>query len=218
VIDICEMTVPWPQPLLGRVTLHPHSTQPTSFPLDSAQRHHWWPAAPIARVEVAMRKPSLSWQGHGYLDSNWGEEPLESCFACWNWSRSHLGDGSTAVLYEPVETNGDTRLLAWQFHPDGGHSALPVGPVARLPETAVWRIERSSRADAGTAPAVRKTLEDTPFYARTLVDTQILGESTLAVHESLSLDRFRRRWVQRLLPFRMPRRAGSTAAGSGSGD
>jgi carotenoid 1,2-hydratase len=27
-----------------------------------------------------------------------------------------------------------------------------------------------------------------------------------AVHESLSLDRFRSRWVQYLLPYRMPRR------------
>jgi carotenoid 1,2-hydratase len=28
-----------------------------------------------------------------------------------------------------------------------------------------------------------------------------------AVHESLDLDRFSRRWVQLLLPFRLPRRA-----------
>ncbi|HBM14153.1 MAG TPA: carotenoid 1,2-hydratase, partial [Rhodospirillaceae bacterium] len=28
------------------------------------------------------------------------------------------------------------------------------------------------------------------------------------VHESLNLDRFNKRWVQVLLPFRMPRRAG----------
>jgi len=33
----------------------------------------------------------------------------------------------------------------------------------------------------------------------------LLGESVTAMHESLSLDRFRARWVQMLLPFRMPR-------------
>jgi carotenoid 1,2-hydratase len=31
------------------------------------------------------------------------------------------------------------------------------------------------------------------------------GDEVTAIHESLSLDRFRRRWVQMLLPFRMPR-------------
>ena len=31
------------------------------------------------------------------------------------------------------------------------------------------------------------------------------GSDALAVHESLDLDRFSRRWVQCLLPFRMPR-------------
>jgi carotenoid 1,2-hydratase len=29
----------------------------------------------------------------------------------------------------------------------------------------------------------------------------------VAMHESLSLDRFMRPWVQAMLPFRMPRRA-----------
>jgi carotenoid 1,2-hydratase len=218
VIDICEVTVPWPRRIRGRVTLYPQSAQPTAFALDGAGRHRWWPAAPVARVEVSMQKPALSWQGPGYFDCNWGDEPLEDCFTSWNWSRSHLADGSTAVLYEPIETNGDTRLLAWQFHPDGGHSALPVGPVSNLPRTAVWRIERCSRAALQTAPTVIKTLEDTPFYARTLLATELLGESTVAVHESLSLDRFRRRWVQHLLPFRMPRRGRPSGTGSGLDD
>ena len=52
-----------------------------------------------------------------------------------------------------------------------------------------------------------QTLEDGPFYARSLLDTRLLGEPAMAVHESLSLQRFRAPWVQVLLPFRMPRRA-----------
>jgi carotenoid 1,2-hydratase len=37
------------------------------------------------------------------------------------------------------------------------------------------------------------------------VASQLLGQPVVAMHESLSLDRFRSRWVQMLLPFRMPR-------------
>ena len=53
---------------------------------------------------------------------------------------------------------------------------------------------------------MRETLEDSPFYARSVVSASLLGERADAVHESLSLDRFRAGWVRLLLPFRMPRR------------
>jgi carotenoid 1,2-hydratase len=38
-----------------------------------------------------------------------------------------------------------------------------------------------------------------------VIDTQILGRRMKAMHESLSLDRFRNPWVRAMLPFRMPR-------------
>ena len=50
-----------------------------------------------------------------------------------------------------------------------------------------------------------RTLEDAPFYARSLVAAKLLGESVILMHESLSLDRFRMPVVQAMLPFRMPR-------------
>ncbi|MEO0729623.1 MAG: carotenoid 1,2-hydratase, partial [Pseudomonadota bacterium] len=46
---------------------------------------------------------------------------------------------------------------------------------------------------------------DTPFYARSELETHVLGERAPAVHESLSLERFKAAWVKCLLPFRMPR-------------
>ena len=67
-----------------------------------------------------------------------------------------------------------------------------------------WRMARSTRSDDGAASIVR-TLEDSPFYARSAVATRLRGAPVLAMHEALSLDRFSRRWVQTLLPFRMPR-------------
>ena len=75
-----------------------------------------------------------------------------------------------------------------------------------LPATPIWRIGRGTGAERGMA-RVQRTLEDTPFYARSLLATTLLGERVTAVHESLSMLRFRQRWVQVLLPFRMPRRA-----------
>jgi carotenoid 1,2-hydratase len=50
-----------------------------------------------------------------------------------------------------------------------------------------------------------KTLESAPFYARSLISTRMQGQRAFAVHESLSLGRFRSAWVQAMLPFRMPR-------------
>jgi len=52
---------------------------------------------------------------------------------------------------------------------------------------------------------VRRTLTDAPFYARSLLDAQWLGERVDVMHESLSLDRLRSPVVRAMLPFRMPR-------------
>jgi carotenoid 1,2-hydratase len=97
--------------------------------------------------------------------------------------------------------------MALQFGADGSACDIELPPVAAL-RTSGWRIRRATRADAGYSPSVRKTFEDAPFYSRSLLDTRLLGESVAAIHESLSLDRFASRWVQCLLPFRMPRSAG----------
>jgi carotenoid 1,2-hydratase len=64
-----------------------------------------------------------------------------------------------------------------------------------------------TRATRSEGPVeILETFEDAPFYARSLLRGQWRGEQAMAVHESLSLDRFRAPWVQLMLPFRMPRR------------
>ena len=50
-----------------------------------------------------------------------------------------------------------------------------------------------------------RTLEDTPFYTRSLLRLDGAGTGLPMVHESLSMERFDRGWVRCLLPFRMPR-------------
>ncbi len=206
VVDVDEVSVPIPRRVRGRVTLRPGEILGEAFPLDAKARHHWCPVSPLARVEVAFEHPSLSWSGPAYTDSNWGDEPLENGFRGWHWSRSHLADGSSAVLYDVVPRTGDPRSLALRFLPGRKVEAFEPPPAADLP-MGLWRVPRRTRSERDTPPRVVQTLEDTPFYARSLLSAGLLGEPVTAVHESLSLDRFRSRWVKWLLPFRMPRLA-----------
>ena len=203
-VQIEELTAPFPSRLRGTVRVHPAALPGRGFALDAAGRHVWTPISPCARVEVALERPALRWSGAAYFDANAGSEPLEAGFRSWDWSRAGLQRGGTAVLYDAVRRDGSTRLLALRFGPDGSVENFEAPPPVHLPTTG-WRVARGTRADAGHGAAVVETLEDTPFYARSLLRTHLLGERTTAVHESLSLDRFRTRWVQALLPFRMPR-------------
>lgn len=150
-----------------------------------------------------MSQPSLRWHGSGYVDSNWGVEPLEDGFQWWNWSRADLGRG-TAILYDITNRGGSQNSLALISTPTGQIEAFDPPPKIALPPTR-WKIRRETRSDVAQSVGVVKALESAPFYARALISTSLLGHQALAVHESLSLGRFRASWVQALLPFRMPR-------------
>lgn len=200
-VSIDEMSVPIPRRLKGRIRLEPVVSPGVDFAIDGAGRHRWRPIAPRARVSLAFDKPGLSWEGDGYLDSNHGSEPLEAGFRSWHWSRAADGDGAI-VLYDTVRRDGSRGRLALRFAADGAVSPFEPPPECRLPTT-LWRIGRATR---GPGARVVETLEDTPFYARSLVATTIEGRALTTFHESLDCDRFAARWVQTLLPFRMPRR------------
>jgi carotenoid 1,2-hydratase len=202
-VRIDEVGVPLPSRIRGVVRLYPGTTLHHAARLDADGQHRWWPIAPCARVEVALDRPALAWSGAGYLDANAGSVPLERSFRGWNWSRARLRDG-TAVLYDVDRRDTEPLSLALAFDPAGGVVPFTPPPVMRLPGTR-WRVARETRADAGAPVAVVQTLEDTPFYARSLLSTQVLGEPVTAIHESLSLDRFSAAWVRTLLPFRMRR-------------
>ena len=202
-IWIDERTAPWPSRVRGVVRVYPQFITDRVAALDRAGQHRWWPIAPSTRVQLALDEPALRWLGTGYLDSNWGDAPLESAFSHWDWSRAPLQVG-TAVLYDVRRRHGPPLLLALRFAPSGEVEELESPPVANLPRTR-WGIERRTRADLAASARIVRTLEDAPFYARSLLAAQLFGEPVRAVHESLSLDRWRRLWVKLLLPFRMPR-------------
>ena len=162
--------------------------------------------APCARVDVDLKRPGLTWSGSGYLDMNSGSAPLERDFVDWSWSRAALKSG-TAILYDVTRRNGRDLAVAIKVDPSGRVENVDLPPRAVLPST-LWQVARETRADANKGAKITATFEDGPFYSRSLLSTHILGERVPAVHESLSLDRFKAPWVQFLLPFKMPRRAG----------
>ncbi|MDI1450678.1 carotenoid 1,2-hydratase [Polyangium sp. 6x1] len=199
-----EATAPLPGRVSGTVRIHPLALADASFVLDTNGRHRWAPIAPIARAEVDIRRPaSARWTGMAYVDSNFGSEPLEDGFSGWNWGRATTRR-RTVVTYDSVRRDGTRDLIQHSFDADG--RAEPLEPLAptRAPRT-LWGMERIVRVDPGTSPRVVRTLEDTPFYARSQLSGRYLGEDAHGVHEALSLDRFRTPAVQFMLPYRMRR-------------
>lgn len=194
-------------PLRGRVHLRPTAVFGPCVELDRWQdppRHRWYPVAPHARIEVELEQPQLSFAGSGYHDVNEGDEGLEHGFSSWNWSRCDVGD-ATLIAYDVIDPTGCEHARAWRFDPAARTvEDLPstaLGPACGLPRSR-WGVARSIRCDPGHTPTLRRTLEDTPFYSRNLIDVHALGREAVAVHESISLHRFARAWVRFLLRFK----------------
>jgi carotenoid 1,2-hydratase len=133
---------------------------------------------------------------------NRGDAPLEQGFAKWQWARGTLKGGGAIILYEALRRDGSHADLAVTIDPQGQVQPFEPPPMVELKRTG-WRVGRQVRSEGGAA--VVRTLEDAPFYARSLVSAKLLGEPVTLMHESLSLDRFRMPVVQAMLPFRMPR-------------
>ncbi len=98
----------------------------------------------------------------------------------------------------------DEAGLALRISKSGQVERIEAPPRQRLPATG-WRLSRTTRGEPDAPPKVHKTLEDAPFYARSLLSGCYGGQQAVIMHESLSLQRFRLPIVQAVLPFRMPR-------------
>jgi len=201
-IEVDEWSNPLPRRVRGSIRVHPRSLSARTWVLDDNTRHHWGPLAPSARVEVALSSPDLRWQGDGYFDSNEGSEPIEGPFASWDWSRSILADGSSAVVYDVRQKTGDDRLLALRFGTDGTVSDFQADPRHQLART-FWRVPRQMRS--AEPPRLIETLEDTPFYQRAVLEATLAGERALTFHESLDVRKLERLSTRLMLPWRMPR-------------
>jgi carotenoid 1,2-hydratase len=203
--DINEITMPIASPLKGTIRLVPDVMTDYEVVLDTKARHHWRPLAPRARVELKFDAPNLNWSGDGYFDTNRGSEPLERAFQSWHWGRAHRGK-DLMLFYDCLGRDKRQSQLALQVDPSGAVTQVPSPPTTHLPST-FWRVDRTAWGDQGQATKVIKTLEDTPFYARSALQSTLGGERVTMMHESLDLDRLKHPIVRAMLPFRMPRRA-----------
>jgi carotenoid 1,2-hydratase len=201
-----ERECPLPRRLRGRIRIHPSAFTFFRADLDERGLHRWGPLAPCARVEVEVDDGGPRWQGHGYLDSNEGDEPIHRPFERWDWSRSTHANGHTSVIYDVQCKSGAQRLVLQRFRPDGQSETFEAPARHRLAHTA-WGIARSTRGDPNHRAQVLKVFENTPFYVRDLVRTSLDGEVIDAVHESLDARRLASWPVRMMLPFRMPRLA-----------
>ena len=202
-IELDERTAYLPGRIRGTVRVQPEAMTAHTELLDASGRHRWSPLAPRAAVEVSLSHPDLHWAGDGYFDTNDGDRPLEDDFTTWHWSRAGLRRGA-AVFYDVNRRDGGSLAVALRVDPSGAVQAVAPLTPAVLPRSR-WGVARHTRADAGFAPSVTRTLLDSPFYARSVLGTRVNGEAVTAMHESLSMDRFRTPWVQAMLPFRVPR-------------
>jgi len=203
-LHLDEVTAPLPQRIRGTIDLDVGARPAHGVTLDHGGRHRWGVIAPCARIDVRLDAPALSWVGNAYLDTNRGDAPLEDDFVRWDWSRTHLADGRSAVLYDVERREGGTLEIAHWFDGDGNTGTFEAPPTAGLPASG-WRLDRRTRSDAHVAPRVVRAFEDGPFYSRSVIAAEWSGQPVTSVHEHLSLERFGRRWVRMLLPFRMPR-------------
>ena len=208
IIDIHERCAPLPRALRGQLRIRLGPAQARQFALDRQAKHVWWPLAPLASIEVDLSHPRQQWQGRAYVDSNAGSEPLEQAFSHWDWCRTTNGQSdhqqdNAMILYNRIMRDGSEQRLAVQIDADGQLSSIPPPPAATLPTTR-WRLPRSTGSENANARLLQ-TLESAPFYARSLISTQLAGQQRVAMHENLDCQRLIRTSTQLMLPFRMPR-------------
>jgi carotenoid 1,2-hydratase len=201
--DIEEIVAPISTRARGQVRVYPATITRRDFQLDAVGRHRWWLIAPMARVEVACKRPDLR-TSTGYLDTNSGSEPPEQCFGRWDWSRTDLRD-KTTILYHAQSRSGKETSLARRIDRPGRIEPFIAPPHITLPHSRIWRIGRGTRREPECWAHIDRTLEDTPLYARSVIRTRLLTREIHLIHERLSLDPFSSVWVQAMLPFRMPR-------------
>jgi carotenoid 1,2-hydratase len=202
-VDVSEVGAPVPHRITGSIRVEPTQLFKFSTPLDLRSRHRWGPIAPVARIEVNLAEPAQQWSGSAYMDSNEGDEPIENGFTSWDWSRCQLRNGSTAVLYDICHKPQGSSLLPLVFDRQGNVQRFEAPQRRELPRTA-WRLRRAVHSSASVR--IQEQLEDTPFYQRAILRSELLGEPVTSFHESLSIPRLVSPVVRAMLPMRMPRR------------
>ena len=206
VIDINEVSsLPLISRVRGQITLTPSAITDVELPLTRDGAHVWRPFAPVSRIKVDLEGTGWQFDGHGYFDSNFGLRPLEQDFSYWTWGRFPTQAGATC-FYDATRRDGTALEAAMAFAENGDAQMIDAPPRTPFKRT-LWALRRETRADPGTTPHQTKPMLDAPFYSRSVVETQINGETTQGVHEALDLDRYASPFLKPMLAVRVPRRS-----------
>jgi 1-hydroxycarotenoid 3,4-desaturase len=125
VIDFDEVSVPrppaqfLPRRIKGSIRFSPDAVTSQVFDIDQDGLHKWWPVSPTGRITLDMDGSTEGWSGHGYMDSNWGTEPLEEGFRIWDWARGLLPGGDAVILYDSIRKDGGRGEIALRIGRDG---------------------------------------------------------------------------------------------------
>ena len=206
VARIDERTAPWGRRTRGVIRFTPTIRTSAEVDLSGDGRHRWFPHAPFGRIEVDFAEPAFRFVGHGYFDANEGTEPLEDRFHAWSWSRFG-SEGGAALAYDVELRDGTRRSCGLRVAEDGTTSALETGAELALGRSR-FGLGRRVWTETGALAELVRTVEDGPFYVRSLVRSELGGRPAVGMHEAVSLARFRAPWVRFLVPFRMRVEAG----------
>lgn len=209
VIDVNEISGP---PVIGRVrgciTVTPSAITQAELALTPDGAHIWRPFAPVSTISCDLEAKGWQWSGHGYFDANFGTRALEQDFAYWTWGRYPTSTGATC-FYDATRLDGSELAAGFQFDTQGNATSIPLPPKQAF-RRSLWAVRRETRGDTGTTPRQVQNMLDAPFYSRSMVQTQLGGETVVGVHEALDLRRFRSPLLKPMLAVRVPRRPGWT--------
>ncbi len=206
VISINEISsLPLVSRVRGEMTVTPSAITNVELPLTKDGAHVWRPFAPTSRINVNLEAKGWQFDGHGYFDANFGVRPLEQDFSYWTWGRFPTKDGSTC-FYDADRKDGTALDAAVAFDPSG-HATTISAPAKTPFKRTLWALRRETRADSGVTPRQIKPMLDAPFYSRSVVETQVNGETVQGVHEALDLVRYGNPLLKPMLAVRVPRRA-----------
>ena len=206
-IDINEIgALPMVTRVRGQIRVKPRAITNVELPLTPDGAHVWRPFAPVSGVEVELDAKGWTWSGHGYFDANFGTRALEEDFGFWTWGRYPHRGGSTC-FYDATRLDGSELASAFHFTKDGDASEIALPPKRPI-RRSLWTVRRETRGDAHCQPRQVMNMLDAPFYSRSMMKTELDGETCVGVHEALDLVRFRSPLLKPMLAVRVPRRAG----------
>lgn len=183
-----------------------------SGPEPSQAAHEWTILTAVARgtASLTARSEHLAVEGRAYFDRNAGDASLDGLdCASWTWGRLAF-PAAERVWYLATDTEGRHHSLAMTVHADG-RSELVRGIVeARGQRRGRWGMPYPAEIAVGDSLAVRmpRPIDDSPFYARYVVQGECDGQPGLGFAEACVPSRIDQAWFRPLLRMTVARDQG----------